>query len=793
MMATKVFTDGDFRQAIVDNDYQTPYKVFYNDRWNYIQTEDDFVSRLSSDEVYLYRFVLKVYNGAWVNIALLDNYYNKNEVRKSLFYKTITKENFNYKPRAVNFTELDARLGLDNLRDTFLSNEDKKLNEQVIEETNLLKNDEILYKLGTRNIYNEIDTINYKLTEKDNFENNTNTNFLEDKTELDYYYNLKDDKKLELNNSNTFEISEQLEITDNCATFKKILSDNKKVKEVLINNWRGSTNSWCGNTTNFYDENFELIKCGNVISNDLLTAETDNFLIETNSTYSSSYLPLYAFNNNSSNEYCSGNTSSSSTANVYLKLTFKKPQYITKITTSIMFWTSSKDTCDINLTYQDDTTSTYTVTSKSMNEVITLDELFELYEIHKIQNLKTTVNNFTNFDVKLFSNFGLIGTNISDNDCTLKFAIKFDNNGYYTFKNKQWDSIIEDKTEIFNNGMNLEEFTSISKEDIINHFGNVQICDIFIAILSNNKMYNIPKLYSINKFFDNKIKQNVCLVDEIYFNNFSSRINDGNCGGRYLFYNEDGNLIESGNLITDNLTYAESENFIMESYSVWNNSLTYRVSYAFRTDDSKNIIRSSEFCFKSFSNQTENAKVFLRLKFKTPQYISKVLCNPSNHDVATSNCDIYLKLNQQEIKKYTLHATEYNQLTTLENLNDMFYYNNSTGVIKTNTNQLRNIGKIEKIQIVANELKNTKIRIALSTDSKHIYLKFDGTNWDEVQENDVINNGNTINEINNLTDQDFSSLDLTNKTLDFMICMETSDTTITPSIEKIIITSLNRE
>ena len=792
-MATKVFIDGDFRQVIVDNDYQTPYKVFYNNRWNYIQPEDDFVKRLSSDEVYLYRFVLKVYNGSWVKIALLDNYYNKNEVRKSLFYKTITKENFSYKPRAVNFTELDARLGLDNLRDSFISNEDKKLNEQVIEETNFLKNDEILYKLGTRNIYNELDTINYKLSEKDNFENNANTNFLEDKAELDYYYNLKDGETLKLNNSNTFDISEQLEITDNCITFKKIFSRTKKVKEVLINNWHGSTNSWCGNTTDFYDENLELIKCGNVISSNLLSAETDNFLIETNSTYSSGYLPLYAFNNNSGNQYCSASTSSSSTADVYLKLTFKNPQYITKINTSILFWSSDKNKCDINLIYQDDTIDTYHVTSTSVNKVIKFDELFELYEAHEIQSLKTTVNNFTNFDVKSFSNFGFIGNNVSKNDCTLKFAIKFDNNNYCTFKNGQWNSIVENKTEIFNNGMTLEEFISISKEDIINHFGNVQICNIFISILNNNKMYNIPKLNSITKFFDNKIKQNACLVDEIYFDNFNSRANNNNCGGRYLLYNEDGSLIESGNLITDNLTYAESENFIMESYSVWNNSPTYRVSYAFRTDDDKNIIRESEFCFQSFSNQIDNAKVFLRLKFKTPQYISKILCNPSHGDVVTSKCDIHLKLNQQEIKKYTIYAESYNQLTALENINDMFYYNDSIGIIKTNTNQLQNIGKIEKIQITANELEDTKVRITLSTDSKHTYLKFDGTNWDEVQENDIINNGNTINEINNLTYQDFSSLDLTNKTLDFIICMETSNTTITPSIEKIAITSLNRE
>ena len=59
---------------------------------------------------------------------------------------------------------------------------------------------------------------------------------------------------------------------------------------------------------------------------------------------------------------------------------------------------------------------------------------------------------------------------------------------------------------------------------------------------------------------------------------------DGDCGGRYLFYDENGNLIESGNMITDTLTYAESENFIMEAYSVWNDSVSYKVSNAFNTN-----------------------------------------------------------------------------------------------------------------------------------------------------------------------------------------------------------------
>ena len=147
----------------------------------------------------------------------------------------------------------------------------------------------------------------------------------------------------------------------------------------------------------------------------------------------------------------------------------------------------------------------------------------------------------------------------------------------------------------------------------------------------------------------------------------------------------------------------------------------------------------------------------------------------------------------KEIKKYTIHSENYNQLTTLENLNDICYYDDSIGIIKTNTNQVKNIDRIEKIQIIADELKDTKIKVALSVDSKNTYLKFDGTNWDTIQENDIINDGNTIDEINSLTYEDFFYLNLTNKTLDFIICMETFDIAVTPNIKKIIVTSISKE
>ena len=173
-MAVKSFIRGDFRTLIVDNDYPTNYKVFYNGKWNYIQDEESFINKLNPDlgESYLNRFNLKVLdNNQWVPLAILENYYNKNEKRNSIFYRTITRENFIFKPRAVNFTEVDARLGLNNLQTPFVSNEIKYSKEEIENITNKLEKDEILYKVGYINQYDELEKIQYIKNEENNFTN----------------------------------------------------------------------------------------------------------------------------------------------------------------------------------------------------------------------------------------------------------------------------------------------------------------------------------------------------------------------------------------------------------------------------------------------------------------------------------------------------------------------------------------------------------------------------------------------------------------------------------------------
>ena len=223
-MAVKSFIRGDFRTLIIDNDYPTNYKIYYNGRWNYIQDEESFIKRLDPNlgESYLNRFNLKVLDhNQWVKLAILDNYYNKNEKRNSIFYRTITRENFNFKARAVNFTEVDARLGLNNLQTPFASNEIKYSKEEIENVTNKLEKDEVLYKVGYINQYDELEKIKYIRKEENNFVND----------EIDYaidmaFLKYKDSNKQII----TFDVEENITHDE----FSKIINDSSVLNDNYI-------------------------------------------------------------------------------------------------------------------------------------------------------------------------------------------------------------------------------------------------------------------------------------------------------------------------------------------------------------------------------------------------------------------------------------------------------------------------------------------------------------------------------------------------------------------------------
>ena len=817
-MAVKSFIRGDFRTRIVDNDYPTNDKVYYNGKWNYIQDEESFINRLNPNlgESYLNRFNLKVLDhNQWISLAILENYYNKNEKRNSIFYRTITRENFIFKPRAVNFTEVDARLGLNNLQTPFVSNETKSEKEEIEEITDRIQKDEILYKLGNVEIYNELDTINYKLSEKDNFESNTNTNFLEDKAELDYYYLTSYAENIDLYN-NVIINSDMIEVINNEIVFKKDPSNIVKIKEILINNWYGTNgcnNVNAGGIFRFYNLDGNLIESGNVISYNSTNAETENFLIECNSTWTSSgnidYLgPQNAFRTDLTVD-CNPSgghvyVSRSSNSDEYIKLIFKTPQYISKIESNLhakdnaYTYGTNINNCTITLFYEDidgniNQNSEKIIINQSgaYNEITETTGLIQSYNTTEYQTFK--INNTFNIDD--FLSFSIYGDRLNSiDDCNLKFLISFDNINFYSFKDLTWNLIDSKNINLY--GMTLEEFRNIKKENLVSQFKDLLNVHIYVGILNKHVLINSPKIKLMTINYLKKNKNNIILCDQILINNFTTY--NQNAGGVFRFYDENGDLIESGKILHYTGTYAESENFIMESYDYWTFSGTVDtlgIMNAFRTDLEKSAIPISDNMY--ISNPLTNNDQYALVKFKTLKKVSKIECNIRSRYANYSNaksCTINLMLNDEIIKSFDIETdTQFNIIQTLENFNDMLYYDNSIGIIKTNTNQIQNIDKIEKIQIIADELKDTKVKVALSVDSKNTYLKFDGTNWNTIQENDVINIGNTIDEINSLTYKDFSYLNLTNKTLDFIICMETSDVAITPNIKKIIVTSINKQ
>ncbi len=793
-MATKIFTDGDFRQVIVDNDYQTPYKVFYNNRWNYIQSEDDFVSRLSPDEVYLYRFVLKVYNGAWVNIALLDNYYNKNEVRKSLFYKTITKENFSYKPRAVNFTELDARLGLDNLRDTFLSNEDKSVNNQIEENINEnLNKDQICYFVGYDVSYDELESIKYNSNEIDNFLHNGIT-FKDSNVELNQYNEkLSIDKKL-LNNTNSFTISENLITDEEGTAFKSIIANDYYVKSVLINNF-GNSND-VGGIFRFYDLDGNLIESGELITNTISYAETENFIITCNGTSWNSYSVWYcsgAFRTDVNKE-CLANTNlyggyNAGVAGAWVKCEFKKPVKISKIESNIcggnlaISATWNTDTATINVQFENETIDdlVYTVTKVSSNYIDSHNIAETAHLINTIECIETSNDCRYNI-LEKYNKYSISGKRISESDCDLHFAISFDNrNTYYVYKNENWLTIDKDKEIINNNGMTLQELESINNNLMLAQFPSSTHFDLFMTIKNKNSKYGMaPLLKSLDSYFLEKGEFNTFLIEEVNIYDFIF----GRWGGCYIrFYDKEGNLIRNDNIIQNTESIGETEMAIVKTNSVYNSS--YSPVNAIRTDDNDEPVYKNLCGYSSATNYTN---AYLIINFKEKQEISKIRLNTNIDYISCPGCKLKIKNSYSE-KEFSFKDLNYNEIVDITNFYDYYYYNN--GIIKTNLNQLTNLNDFLSIQFIENSSNDTEIKYALSNDSNQNFYKFNFTsdNWELINKTEIINSGNTSNELESLTREQCSKLDLINKTLDVVAVLKTNDKTVTPKLSTILVKS----
>lgn len=165
-MSAKIFIKGDFRDFFV-SEKDSRYKVFYNGKWNNVQSRESVISDLTNTEHYINNYVVKIYdNGLWVDLALLENYYSDFELQKSVFYQLLTKDNFIYNLKEVDETNIDFRIGLNNLRCVLKFNENFEfINSDLIIYDSLYSflnkegfyDKELIYNVNTENIYENID------------------------------------------------------------------------------------------------------------------------------------------------------------------------------------------------------------------------------------------------------------------------------------------------------------------------------------------------------------------------------------------------------------------------------------------------------------------------------------------------------------------------------------------------------------------------------------------------------------------------------------------------------------
>ena len=197
-MSAKIFVKGDYRHFFIDNSNITDYKVFYDNKYNNIQKKDDVVNSLGKNEKYVENYAVKVFNnGVWVDLALLENYFNENEVRKSVFYRILTEGNFEFNKRGISSTNIDMRLALNNLKIVCKINENFEF-----------KNSDCVVYDSKKAFLKKIDVYNrnlfYDEKNKNLFDSNQYALFNKDNMSVDYRVAATSNEQIVLNNKSNF-------------------------------------------------------------------------------------------------------------------------------------------------------------------------------------------------------------------------------------------------------------------------------------------------------------------------------------------------------------------------------------------------------------------------------------------------------------------------------------------------------------------------------------------------------------------------------------------------------------
>ena len=281
------------------------------------------------------------------------------------------------------------------------------------------------------------------------------------------------------------------------------------------------------------------------------------------------------------------------------------------------------------------------------------------------------------------------------------------------------------------------------------------------------------------------------------------------------FYDINGKLIliDFSNPISSTNTYSENSEYIVTSYSSYNDIIFYPYQ-SFHTGN-KNLNVNLPQLGRTWVPVTEHATSndFIKIEFKIPQYISKIEVLHSYSSIhAIDTMDYDIEFNDGITKTYhfksdgtfspisnsTMKSFSWDQnvldllFTELKFNKSKQIYDSNVGLIETlDTNNFRNIpiNTIKKLKVLYTKPDNTLLSCLISFDKSQTWKTFDGNSWiaiSDISPENIILNGMEVSELNSLDKNKLISGGFTGD-LDFKIAIKTNNINRTPSITKVCI------
>ena len=560
------------------------------------------------------------------------------------------------------------------------------------------------------------------------------------------------------------------------------------IKKVIVD-WGAVPGGYSSLRILFYDLDGNLFESGRTISNTSTTAETDNFIATTSKVgwSTGSYNPICAISTevykdiNSASYYYSNYTG----ANTFI-IEFKTIKPISKIKVCTKMYGDSTPVATLRVISIDDNEESYNIddTSNNVGTIHEYDLQLDVYDTDKIGIAETTIStNIQKIEI-------VKGINVDyemPNDTEIRMALSNDDrNTYKIFDGSNW--IVINKNDIASSGM-LPSFVNSLTENDLQPFLNGKNLDAYCTLKTNN-IYRTPFIKNITLTEEKRYDKYEMPVSSVMINNFNNYSSNG-ASGRFRFYDENNNLIKSGNLISQTDTRCETDNFIVTCSTTINNGVNLLLPYeAIRTD--KNILDKDYGMYVSTNSQSP----FFKVEFKNPVSIGRIewvrridgLDNNVGGLSQTTSADFTINYigDNSVTKTFALSGSDceiVEQTFLPYKGNKMRYYLNEASA-ETDINIFSTSKQIIKIfDVDYVEDTDTFIRFAFTNDGSN-YKVFKSSSWQAINVSDVITNGNTADEIKALTFRDLNQLRNGNG-LSVLVKMKTNNEEKTPIIRKI--------